>query len=291
MISIFGITIVLYFIKIFSGSRNYWSNIRSTDPSLHAAATTYQKLYFKTEKARLDILFLVKCRDNNITPKFVRWKNLKSKRMKLRHSYHRKILKDTIKDQRQSLKQLKSQLDEQERIISAQTTWLKKAILKYYAIPPIDKKLSKAAERHERKFRSLLHEHNIFTGIANNPNETITNLTGDTITKEEESILRFGLKHGLATRPKETDVIAAAESIWHQLKKDNLLPDSYTKQQKIKHSIKALACNILDFDDKRLYDDHKRIKILRNMNEKYAILKPDKGSGVVLLRKDDYTIA
>ena len=25
------------------------------------------------------------------------------------------------------------------------------------------------------------------------------------------------------------------------------------------------------------------------MNEKYAILKPDKGSGVVLLKKDDYT--
>ena len=113
--------------------------------------------------------------------------------------------------------------------------------------------------------------------------ETSPEITGDTITKEEESILRFGLKHGLATRPKETDVIAAAESIWHQLKKENLLPDSYTKQQKIKHSIKALACNILDFDDKRLYDDHKRIKILRNMNEKYAILKPDKGSGVVLL--------
>ena len=126
------------------------------------------------------------------------------------------------------------------------------------------KKLSKAAERHKRKFRSLLHEHNIFTGIANNPNETITNLTGDTITKEEESILRFGFKH------------------------DNPLPDSYTKQQKIKHSIKALACNILDFDDKRLYDDHKRIKILRNMNEKYAILKPDKGSGVVLLSKEGY---
>ena len=29
MISIFGITIVLYFTKIFSGSRNYWSNLRS----------------------------------------------------------------------------------------------------------------------------------------------------------------------------------------------------------------------------------------------------------------------
>ena len=41
-------------------------------------------------------------------------------------------------------------------------------------------------------------------------------------------------------------------------------------------------------DDKRLHDDHKRIKVLKAMNEKYAILKPDKGSGVVLLKKEDY---
>ncbi len=60
------------------------------------------------------------------------------------------------------------------------------------------------------------------------------------------------------------------------------------KQQKVKHSIKVLACNFLDFDDKRLYDDHKRIQILKAMNEKYAILKPDKGSGVILLKKEDY---
>ena len=39
---------------------------------------------------------------------------------------------------------------------------------------------------------------------------------------------------------------------------------------------------------KRLYDDHRRIKILRQMNEKFAILKPDKGNGVVLLKKEHY---
>jgi hypothetical protein len=33
------------------------------------------------------------------------------------------------------------------------------------------------------------------------------------------SVLRFGLKHGLATRPKESDIIAATESIWDELKR------------------------------------------------------------------------
>ena len=106
--------------------------------------------------------------------------------------------------------------------------------------------------RHKHKFQSLLKEHAILTGIKHNPNEIITNLSGDALTPEQESAIRFGLKHGLATHPNESDVIASAESIWEQLRNQNLLPDSFIKQQKIKASIKTLACNFLDFDDQNL---------------------------------------
>ena len=88
-------------------------------------------------------------------------------------------------------------------------------------------------------------------------------LKGETLTKEQESILRFGLKHNLATRPKETEIIATAESIWEQLNQHNLLPNHFIKQQKIKNSIRALASNLLDFDDKQLKTDAKRIKTLK----------------------------
>ena len=152
----------------------------------------------------------------------------------------------------------------------------------------MDIKLSSACQRHERKFNALLREHAISTGIKNNPNEIITNHTGDTLTQEEESILRFGLKHNLATRPNETQIIATAESIWDQLRRQNALPDGFIKQQKIKNSIKALACNFLDLDDRQLALDNKRNKILKHLHQRYAILKPDKGSGVVLIKKTDY---
>ena len=79
MLSLLGVTVVVYFMKILSGSRNYWSHIRTTDRSLHDAALTFQKLYFKAEKAKLDLKFLLRCRDSNITSKFFPWKNLKSK--------------------------------------------------------------------------------------------------------------------------------------------------------------------------------------------------------------------
>ena len=138
----------------------------------------------------------------------------------------------------------------------------------------MDKKLREVSDRHERKYTSLLKEHNILIGLTQNSNEIITNLTGDTTINEHELI--FGLKHGLATRP-----------MWDQLERQNLLPKGYMKQQRIKHSIRTLACNFLDFDDKRPNDDHncKRIKILKELNEKCVILKPDKDNGVVLLKR------
>jgi hypothetical protein len=65
---LFGVTVILYFLIILSGSRNYWPNLRATDPSPHAAAVTLQKLYYKVKKTELDIAFLIKCPDHNITP-------------------------------------------------------------------------------------------------------------------------------------------------------------------------------------------------------------------------------
>ena len=165
---------------------------------------------------------------------------------------------------------------------------MKSILIKYFCTKPIDEKLLKDAERHDRKFCKLERESRKISGIANNPNHIVTNLTGDTLTPEEERVLSFGLKHGLATSLNESDVVASAESIWDQLQRKNLLPGGYIKQQKIKNSIKALACNSRDFEDRKMSEDSKHIKILKTLREKYAILKPDKGNGVVLIKKSEY---
>ena len=54
------------------------------------------------------------------------------------------------------------------------------------------------------------------------------------------------------------------------------------------NSIRAFASNLLDFDDRQLNTDPRRIKILKQLRLKCAILKPDKGNGVVLMKIDDY---
>ena len=155
--------------KVLSGSRNYWSHLRTTDRSLHNAALIFQKLYFKAEKAKLDLKFLLRCRYNNITPKFVRWKNLKSKSLKLRNTYDRKILKEAIQDKHISLKELNTELRVHKTLISTQTSWLKFVASKYHVKKPMDEKLREVSDRHERKYTSLLKEYNILIGLRQNP--------------------------------------------------------------------------------------------------------------------------
>jgi hypothetical protein len=97
-----------------------------------------------------------------------------------------------------------------------------------------DKNFKFDLERHEQKFRRLLREHSILTGVDSNPNNNINNLARQDLTAEEERVLRFGLKHGLATRPKESNKIGSAESIWEQLNRKYLLQDSFIKQKKLR---------------------------------------------------------
>ena len=103
--------------------------------------------------------------------------------------------------------------------------------LEHHAKQLSDKKTFEVSKPHQLKFSFLLCKHRIQTGLTNNRNEIITNLKDDTITREEESILQFGLKYGLATRPKESDIIATAELIWDQLDQEKLLPDGHGKQE------------------------------------------------------------
>ena len=105
------------------------------------------------------------------------------------------------------------------------------------------------------------------------------------------SALQFGLKHGIATRPRESDLIASAESVWEQLTRNNLLRNNFLSIERARNALRAFTFNILDFDDKRVALDTKKIKIIKDLQSTAVILKPDKGEGVVLIPKQDYTHA
>ena len=84
---IFGLCFILYFLKL-SGTNGFWKNLRITDPELHLIAKSYQKVLRKFRKAEKDVKFLTDCKSSNVYPKFVRWKNIKTKSPRERIKYY-----------------------------------------------------------------------------------------------------------------------------------------------------------------------------------------------------------
>ena len=121
-----------------------------------------------------------------------------------------------------------------------------------------------------------------------NTNKIITNLTNWGLTENEVEVLRLGLKHGLLLQPKETEMIVVIEYLWDQIERQNALKGKFFSKHRAQTALKAFTYNYLDVDNKQIKMDKKRIQLLKEMHEKFMILKPDKGQGVVLVTKDDY---
>ena len=99
---------------------------------------------------------------------------------------------------------------------------------------------------------------------------------------KEESILT-------PTRPNQSSIFAYAEDIWEQIDRGNICRSEMYSKLKIKNSLPGLAFNLINIDDTRIYKDSNKVKIIQELCKHAAILKPDKGNGIVLLDIKDYT--
>ena len=75
---------------------------------------------------------------------------------------------------------------------------------------------------------------------------------------------------------------------YEQILQHNAIKDSYIPPERLKITLKAFTFNYLDINDKRYIHDSKSLKVLRELHEKFVILKPDKGQGLVLVNHGDY---
>ena len=107
---------------------------------------------------------------------------------------------------------------------------------------------------------------NIFSDKSGKtPNTTVTNLSIHVLTEGEYHILQYWLKHGLATRPKEHEVLAYAEDIWEQIDKANICNNNFYSKSQIENALRGLVFNLINKEDSGIYKDTNQIKVIKQL--------------------------
>ena len=122
-------------------------------------------------------------------------------------------------------------------------------------------------EKHQKKLDGIIVNKTICDGIKKNPNSIITNLTDMELTENELSVSKYGLKHELLTRPKESEMIVIIDDIWEQILRKNVLMEDHISKHRLQTPLKAFTYNYLDIDYKELGFDQKIISTLRNLQD------------------------
>ena len=285
---LFGLTFILYMIK-WSDGQGFWDKYRNSDNESYKKAIKTQRIHKKLVRCEQAIRFLKKCRDANVFPKFTRWKIINGKSEKIKSKYRRKILLDEIREKNDLLRSLKDELKNSTDQLYENITYMKKWMIKFSIGNTVKQEEKLVTRRHEKKFANLLKERHETEGTTSNPNKTIWNFSSHILNNEEYQTLQYGLKHGIANRTYDDDILAAAEALWDQIKLKKLCREGNNYVRQAKNCIRAMAFNLINIDDRQIYKDAKKIKVIKKLRENIVLLSPDKGNGVVLLDKIDYT--
>ena len=143
-------------------------------------------------------------------------------------------------------------------------------------------------KRHDKKFGNLMEEKAKLEGTMENPNKTIWNFSSHDLSNEEHSVLKYGLRHGIAKRPDDDEILASAEAVWNQIASKELCKDGESYRRRAKNHLRAMAFNLINIEEQQIFKDKRKIKIVRELKEKVVLLTPDKGNGVVIMDIIDY---
>ena len=188
----------------------------------------------------------------------------------------------------EKLRDLRKENDNMDTSLKTSLTWMKYNIFKISIRRLIDGAREKVRQRHEKKYERLIVEKALTNGTKKNPNNLITNLTDQTLSKEEEDVLMFGLNHGIALRPREEEILPVIEGLYSKIQGLDIMKKSHMAKERVKYALRSFAYNVMDIEDKHFHKDSKKVKVVKNLRNRFVILKPDKGQGVVLLKKEDY---
>ena len=146
--------------------------------------------------------------------------------------------------------------------IKQATTWIKCKLI-IYSINNAQSKINAVTPaRHQKKHDTSIVNKRITDGIKKNPNNVITNLTRFELIDDEVEVLNFGLKHGVLSRPKESEMVATMEYVWEEIDNNNILKENHMTKQRVQTALRAFTHNYLDFESKDYHLDRKRMIVI-----------------------------
>ena len=283
------VSLFLMYLMRLCGTMNRWGDLRRNNPTAYRTARKLQGSHMKTVKRELDVRFLKECLREEVMPKFTRAKTFKNFSPKKRLYEQKRLLRHALnfaEEKFRSLKKLSKSIEDTLRCTTSTMTFaLIIALIKFDE----NALSSQTLVIHKKKMSFLIAEKKRRDGLEMNPNKLVINLTNYELNAEELNVLKLGLNYSIALRPKEPRILTEVETLWDQIVKKGLLKDRKL-EARVKTTLRAFAFSYLDIDDLRFSKDSNQIQILKKLRKNFAILKPDKGNGIVLINKPDYVL-
>ena len=255
----------------------------------------YERLNKKFDKCKCDIAFLMKCKAFNIVPKFLNFKLYKSNlyNSKFYKKCQFKLLQNELNTKNKLLKDLdKRVLSEKERLKSV-ISYIDFVCLNNFVDRCVSKYSSAIENTHDKKLKSL--------GITNNlnsldPNKVIYNFSKRKLTSKEQALLAFGLNFKLPNfKINFFKYFTAFENLYKLLTRFSVYNPGDNFNYKFQDKFKSIAMkNFYNFKPWKVFSPiftKNDVNILKNLSKdnSITICRPDKGRGVVILNKSDYS--
>ena len=194
----------------------------------------FEKLAVKCRKAELDIQFLKNCKLLGVTPKFPTFP-FPSKFQDDIRGIKKRLLKSATQRRIADKTKLERDRDEVKNFIRSTVSGMNFFIL-YKAIGKNVRKFEDSViKTHSKKLSNLTYNHSLPFSAS----EVIQNKSSYSLSKEEEDILKYGLKYALhPMKISRSDVFCTFEKVNSFFKKD--LKDMYSERH-ISAELQTLA--------------------------------------------------
>ena len=243
------------------------------------------RLKGKCIRAQENIRFLSKCLTWYVTPTRIR-QRVRAARPKAPVGIERAFIKDEINKDKDLLRFSSSEYRASLVRINGKLSffdWLRfcKFINKTTSV-----QRNRLLERKKKVFEWLNTTQN---GELHLQHENIVNLAGFDLTEAEKDVLCRGLRFGIPPSIRKESIFAEFELAWQQIERTKLPPE---KELECRATLSGLAHRFanskIDRTGFRLNREH--TDAIKNLKKKSDVIitKPDKGNGVVLLKRSDY---